>query len=232
MMRNWLLAPLSLLLAGSAQPGAVPLEILLGGWICGGGLAVESGPPRVLGGYGPGGFTVATRSAEAQAFFSNGMQLAHAFAHNAATAAFAEARRLDPDCAMCAWGHAWSLGPTINYPIDDAKAKEAAAVVVIAEKLAADAPERDRKLIAALKLRYEGSRAEGNKAFAEAMDALTRAWPADDAILTLAADARMIGIDWSAATPASLMTPCPELPPISAAPGACSRSPWYSAVSS
>ena len=87
----------------------------------------------ILTGYGTGGFAVRTRSAQAQAFFDNGVQLGHAFAHKAAISAFQEAERLDPTCAMCAWGEAWARGPTINYPID---AKAQAELVVIADRAA------------------------------------------------------------------------------------------------
>src|SRR5438270_13122633 len=52
--------------------------------------------PMIMEGYGGGGFAITTSSPRAQAFFDNGMQLAHAFAHKAATEATEEAARLDP----------------------------------------------------------------------------------------------------------------------------------------
>ena len=61
------------------------------------------------------GFTITTANPKAQAYFNNGMQLAHAFAHKASVEAMAEAVRLDPHCAMCLWGQAWASGPTINF---------------------------------------------------------------------------------------------------------------------
>lgn len=196
-MRTLLLPPIILLLSGSAVPSGTPLPDLTAFW-CGSDPVRVAGPPKLLDGYGPGGFAIATKIPQAQAFFNNGIQLAHAFAHQAAIDAFEEARRLDPSCAMCAWGHAWSLGPTINYGADDATKKRAADIVVAAEQLAVGAPERDKQLIAALKLRYAAE--GGNKAFAEAMETLAKAHPADDALLTLAADALMIageGNDYS-----------------------------------
>ena len=69
----------------------------------------------LLEGYGSGGFPISTDNRQAQAFFDNGMQLAHAFAHKAAVEAMQEAVRLDPKCAMCLWGQAWADGPTINF---------------------------------------------------------------------------------------------------------------------
>ena len=52
--------------------------------------------PTLLEGYGTGGFSITTHNSKAQAFFNNGMQLAHAFAHQAAIEAMGEAVRLDP----------------------------------------------------------------------------------------------------------------------------------------
>lgn len=154
---------------------------------------VETGTrPTILAGYGQGGFQVRTGNAEAQAFFTNGMQLAHAFAHKAAIAAFQEARRLDPDCAMCGWGEAYAAGPTINYPIDEKERSRLADLTANAERLAADGPAKERQLIAAMKLRYAGDAAKGNRAFAQAMDALATAYPDDDAIAVVAADAALI----------------------------------------
>jgi tetratricopeptide (TPR) repeat protein len=149
----------------------------------------------ILGGYGQGGFQIRTGNPEAQAFFSNGMQLAHAFAHKAAVSAMQESRRLDPNCAMCSWGEAYAAGPTINYSIDDAERKRLAEVTANAERLATDGPEKEHRLIAAMKLRYAGDAKQGNKGFAEAMDALARAYPDDDSIAVVASDALLIASD-------------------------------------
>ena len=54
--------------------------------------------PMIMPGYGGVGFKITTSvpQAQAQAFFDNGVQLAHAFAPEAAVQAFEEALRLDP----------------------------------------------------------------------------------------------------------------------------------------
>lgn len=191
-MRRLMLAPMALLMGSTAAPVPYSAVAPAGRW-CGGDFSAAEGATELLKGFGPGGFRITTRSAEAQAFFDNGMQLAHAFAHKAAIRAFQEARRLDPECAMCAWGEAWSSGPTINYGIKPDEAKTLAAMVEDAEKLAANAPVRERNLIGALKLRYVG--ATGNRDFADAMDKMARLAPGDDALATLAADAAMIAAD-------------------------------------
>ncbi len=148
----------------------------------------------ILSGYGGGGFPIRTAIPKAQAFFDNGMQLAHAFAHKAAIQAFHEAARLDPNCAMCLWGEAWAAGPTINYPIPPEDVVKLAAMVARAQALAVTAPPKERELIAALALRYQngGGHGEGDRAFAQAMDALAIKYPIDDEIAVVAADAWMI----------------------------------------
>lgn len=77
-------------------------------------MAAPKTPP-LLPGYGDGGFPITTRVPQAQLFFDNRMQLAHAFSHQAAIGAMAAAVRLNPACAMCLWGQAWASGPTISY---------------------------------------------------------------------------------------------------------------------
>jgi hypothetical protein len=148
----------------------------------------------LLTGYGAGGFAVKTASREAQAYFDNGMQLAHAFAHKASIAAFRRAEQLDPDCAMCVWGEAWARGPTINYPISDSVQAQLAGLADHAAALAKNNPPEERALIAALQKRYHqgGGKGPGDMAFAQAMDALYDAYPSDDEVAVMAADAWMI----------------------------------------
>src|SRR6476469_4479393 len=70
-------------------------------------------------------FKVSTRSARAQQFMNQGLNLTYGFNHAEAGRAFAEAARLDPGCAMAYWGQALVLGPNINAamsPDDEPKA--------------------------------------------------------------------------------------------------------------
>ena len=148
----------------------------------------------ILAGYGNGGFPIRTGSPKAQAFFDNGMQLAHAFAHKAAIQAFHEAARLDPNCAMCLWGEAWASGPTINYPIPSEDQVKLEAMALRAQALAVNGSPKERELIAALVLRYQegGGKGPGDRAFATSMAALAAKYPIDDEIAVIAADAWMI----------------------------------------
>jgi tetratricopeptide (TPR) repeat protein len=163
----------------------------------------------ILSGYGTGGFAVRAANTKAQAFFDNGMQLGHAFAHKPAIAAFKAAELADPTCAMCAWGEAWSRGPTINYPIDAKQQAELARLADKAAVLAKGGPEKERRLTAALQQRYHdgGGKGPGDDAFAARMDAITRDYPSDNEIAVLAADAWMIPTanrDRNMATPRAL----------------------------
>ena len=146
-------------------------------------------PPKMLSGFGNASLIITTTSPEAQRWFNYGLQLAHAFQHEPAKAAFAEAARLDPACAMCAWGQAWADGPTINYDISGAEKKTALKHALRAQALAAGAPEKERLLIAAVVRRY----ASGEKAWAKALSELVKRYPTDDAVGVLAADSQMTG---------------------------------------
>lgn len=150
--------------------------------------------PTLLPGYGNGGFAVTTTVPQAQAFFSNGMELGAAFAHKAAIDAMAEAVRLDPACAMCLWGQALTSGPTINYGKD---AKERAPLLKLVQKAqgltakAGTAKERD--LIAALMTRYRpGAVHQRDVDYAVAMRKVAAKYPQDNEIAVLTADALMV----------------------------------------
>ena len=146
----------------------------------------------LMEGYGGGGFPITTSNPRAQAYFNNGMQLAHAFAHKAATEAMEEAVRLDPQCAMCLWGQAWASGPTINFGKSEDEVAKLADLADEAAGLAkTDGTDRERALIHALQLRYRngGGGKAGDLNFARAMAALASRYAADDEIAVMAADA-------------------------------------------
>lgn len=148
----------------------------------------------ILDGYGGGGFPITTANPRAQAFFDNGMQLAHAFAHKAAVEAMEEAVRADPACGMCHWGLGWAAGPTINYEVEGDDLAKATREAAVARKLVRrNGTPLERALTDALVLRYRdgGGGKPGDLAFAQAMTRLAAANPASDAIATLAADGWM-----------------------------------------
>jgi hypothetical protein len=63
---------------------------------------------------------ITTRSALSQRYFDQGLRFVYAFDHPDAIRSFRLAQRIDPTCAMCAWGEALAFGPNINVPMDSA----------------------------------------------------------------------------------------------------------------
>jgi tetratricopeptide (TPR) repeat protein len=99
-------------------------------------------------------FAITTANPLAQQFFNQGLRLAYAFDHAEALRAFTEAARLDPGCAMCAWGMAYAVGPNINNPSRPADPR-AAQYARRALELAAKATAKERALIEALAARLD-----------------------------------------------------------------------------
>ncbi len=103
----------------------------------------------------------------AQQYFDQGMRLAYAFGRPDAVAAFREAQRLDPGCAMCYWGEAWALGPYINEPLYDEAAAPAYDAAQKAKSLAPRSSPVEQALIEAMAARYAPA-APGDAAAVEA----------------------------------------------------------------
>ncbi len=172
-----------------------------------------------LTGVGNASLVITTRVASAQEFFNQGLRLAQAFDHREAQRAFAEAARLDPDCAMCAWGMAYAVGPNINHPLRPAD-PSAATYVQRAAALASKAAPKERALISALAARHDvalslpprsvspqaapscGPRSapQGAEpldiAYAQAMAQVARDFPDDDEIAVLYAEALLMLAPW------------------------------------
>lgn len=173
-----------------------------------------------LAGYGRVDLAPTTGSADARRLFAQGMAQAYAFNEAEAVRSFKAALAADPDCALCAWGVAWQLGPIINAPDRDDLA-EAKAYVDLAVRLRATAMPRERDLIDAMALRYahasqraevavltapvcgqkkgSGKRADPlDLAYADRLHALADAVPDDPDLLSLYAEAEMVATrdDW------------------------------------
>ena len=162
---------------------------------------VATRPPPMLDGFGALHRDIGTPVPAAQRYFDQGLRLAYGFNHEAAGRAFAEAARLDPRCAMCAWGQALVLGPNINLPMDPALAPEAAALARRAADLADGATPADRALIDALQARYADPAPRDRKpldlAYADAMARAAARFPGDDDAATLHAEALMDVSPWA-----------------------------------
>ena len=135
---------------------------------------------------GPYARAITTDSEEAQAYFTQGMQLMYAFTPSDANRSFKEAQRHDPACAMCYFGEAWSLGRYLNGAMLPEDAPVAHAAIHKARELAEDSGTRlEKDLIEAMIARYapehEGDeqRLELDKAYAAAMEKVWEAHPGD-----------------------------------------------------
>ncbi len=177
----------------TAQPSAAPEAVHMDVEHAGSEIA-EPKHTVLLSGYGSGGFTISTKVPEAQAFFSNGMELGAAFAHQAAIDAMKEAVRLDPACAMCLWGEAFMSGPTLNYGSDNDERKPLLVLARKASKMAReDGSPRERDLTKTLIQRYKGGDVKKrDKAFHSAMEVLAARYLQDDIIQVLTADASLV----------------------------------------
>ena len=161
----------------------------------------EGGPlAPTLDGLGTHHRAVTTSSPDAQRFFDQGLILAYAFNHAEAARAFREAQRLDPACAMCAWGEALVLGPHVNAPMMPADVPTAFAALGRAQALMGAASPVEQALIAALTARYAAEpmadRTPLDRAYADAMRGVAAGFPDDADVQTLFAEALMDTMPW------------------------------------
>ncbi len=134
--------------------------------------------PHHFKGLGGLHWKVNTASAEAQAYFDQGLAFLYAFNHEEAIRSFEEATRLDPNCAMAWWGLATAQGPHINRPgMDETRAKAGFEAARKAASLSATTSAPDKRLIDAAGIRFSVPNADDwparDRAYSEAM---RRAW--------------------------------------------------------
>lgn len=106
-------------------------------------------PAQLQEGYGKVHLPITTKSAEAQAFFDQGLALLHSFWFYEADRSFERAAQLDPDCAMAQWGIAMAA-------INDARRD---AAIKRAKELMAKASAHEQLYLAAVEARYQGEKA-------------------------------------------------------------------------
>jgi tetratricopeptide (TPR) repeat protein len=124
---------------------------------------------------------ITTRSAEAQKYFNQGVQLMYAFATDDAARSFREAWKRDSTCAMCYWGEAWAWGPYLNEAMATDDPPRAAFAAERAVALRANATKRERAQIDAMAVRYKPTqdstlRKQLDSAYARVLEA---AWKKD-----------------------------------------------------
>ncbi len=123
-------------------------------------------PAVLMDGYGKVHMAVTTKSAEAQAFFDQGLALMHSFWFYEADRSFERAAQLDPDCAMAQWGIAMS----------DVNEERRNAAIKRAKELAPKVTEREQLYLAAVEARYAGEKSNvQNNGFLGASDSYQKA---------------------------------------------------------
>ena len=131
----------------------------------------------------------------AQKLFNQGMVFGLGFNFAEAVRSFRAATLADLDCALCRWGIAWALGPSVNHDMKREDVPIAIDAIVQARAYAPDLASRERALVEALALRYsDDPKADGDRLaqdYANAMRRLAARYPDDADIAVLAAEAIM-----------------------------------------
>lgn len=111
--------------------------------------------PLYSKGLGSYQWKISTRSAEAQKYFNQGVQLMYAFATDDAARSFREAWKRDSTCAICYWGEAWAWGPYLNEAMAKDDPPRAYRAAQLASRYApTHASKREQTLIATMAVRY------------------------------------------------------------------------------
>ncbi len=140
-------------------------------------------------------YEISTTVPGVQDYFDQGLRLYYAFNHAESVLAFKEARRLDPQCAICWWGEAMAWGPNINLPMDAPSGVAAYAAVQGALAVKEHASEQEQALIDALSVRYAAEptddRVQLDQTYAASMTRLIAQYPDDQEIAVLYAESLM-----------------------------------------
>ncbi len=143
---------------------------------------------------------ITTASPLAQRYFDQGLIFAFAFNQAAATRSFLHAARLDPDCAMCYWGAALALGPTINDRMTRETEDLALALLQRASGLLSRVTDAEQAYILALAARYSADPAAGrhelDRLYADTMRTVAQRNPDDPDAAALFAEALMDTTPW------------------------------------
>ncbi len=143
--------------------------------------------PAALGTYR---WPISTDNPQAQAFFDQGMQLRWAYNMPESIASMVKARELDPSCAMCFWGEAFSRGSFLNGGMSSEQAAAARVAIRQADALKDTVPAMERALIEATLVRYPANYKPTNRravdqAFADAMASVYALYPDDHNIASI-----------------------------------------------
>ncbi|MCG8414399.1 MAG: hypothetical protein MI746_09300 [Pseudomonadales bacterium] len=155
----------------------------------------------------PGGGTysypISTDSAEAQAFFDQGLRMAWSFYFPESIASYQEASRLDPDHPMPYWGMAHAIGPNPNsryQGLPDDPQGTGLAAIRRALELANNGTEKERDLINAMFVLYNKDAIPDDRerdfAYLDAMRDLHAKYPDDADIASVFGESYMNTTRW------------------------------------
>jgi len=143
---------------------------------------------------------VSTSSVQAQVAFDEGLTLLYAFNPQEARRAFERATAADPNLAMAYWGIAMSYGVNVNTPYDANSQRQGHDAIAKAQTKLETATPVERTLIDAAVQRFaHAGKNDGDasaRAYRAAMLAAAEASPADDDVVTLAAESDMDAHPW------------------------------------
>ena len=166
------------------------------------GVLAQQAPPSkvtplLLPGLGHPNHPIATKNAEAQEYFDQGLQLVFGFNRAEAVRSFRRASQLDPRAAMPYWGMALAYGRHMNMDQDmDVSPAEAYDAIQQALKLSSTAAPNEREYIRALAERCapgdNTTWRQHDEAYAAAMQHLAAHYPDDLDAAALSLEARMV----------------------------------------
>jgi tetratricopeptide (TPR) repeat protein len=157
-------------------------------------LAPSEKPVTLLTGLGAWKHPIATRNAEAQKYFDQGLNLLYGFNRYEALRAFRKAAELDPQAAMAQWGIAASLAPYVNMDGDPTYQIKASCAAVEAGMKIEGVNAAERAWLDAAATRCPDF-ADPSKYIA-AMKTLAARFPDDPDAQTLYAESLMIPVRW------------------------------------
>ncbi len=146
-------------------------------------------PPPLMKGIGNASMKITTNSAEAQAYFDQGLRLLHDFWDFESYRAFKEAARLDPSAAMAYWGEFEALKMRGRVK-DDTR-----AALDKAKSLMDGASDHERYYIRAAEHEIDQDKPGEDAAYQHEMEALINRYPDDQDAQALLALNVMNGFD-------------------------------------
>jgi tetratricopeptide (TPR) repeat protein len=159
-------------------------------------------PPEIRNDLGDHHHAIATKSAEAQQFFDQGLILLYGFNHDEAARYFRRAAELDPASPMPWWGLALSIGPNYNdTAVDENRAKATYDAVQKALALAPNGSPTEQDYVRAIARRYAtpDPKADWKKMhldYSSAMRELVAKYPDDLDAAVLFAESLMMLRPW------------------------------------